>query len=1743
MNEENTLHFKITVDGKGLQDIETKSQAAFSGIAKGVKDLTSKSVDELQTISLELMEVVNKFNQLAKAVGVDPKQLRETLNYLREMRRESEQLEKAERLRIERAENAEAKLIRQQLANLEAEKRAQAKADDLVRRSNENQHRLKQAQITRDIQKINELATIEKQNIRYASKMKHDASSEFIRDIQAQNKQIKEQGDKAVAAFEKALGAKKKLGDGSFSKGAKNVFTGANNGVFSNILGGFGGGGRIGGSIASGLDGAMAGGNDGIGSALGGLAAGAGIGLAVAGLVGLVSIVKSATSAIFEFSKSAVKLAGDFEMTVNSIAVFSGGTSFARAELQLLQQTVTSTKGLSLEGAESGYRQLRALGFEAENSRKLIEGLGKIRITSGATEQSVERVIVNLTQLSASTARAGQDLKEIVHALPSMRGVFQDTFGTSESSKLKALIEKDGAEFFTKLADGMAKATSASGGLNTDLVDLENQWTLAKRAFGEPVLPMVTEWVKFLTFELKQNGHQFSELGVIVSNFYDALKGDNPKELWDALFSSPEEGTRIKRARDYKALTFEQYVKNETGQTVEQVKEYKSSLNDILDNERSYEAKKKMMNLNIGYNTYLNSKEDAVLDVERKRAAEIAEEDIGDARVNAMEKARVKALSSLQSSYNLQKTITDGYYQVLEARVNANVTYTAQQELEKARQLNQIKRESISSQVGDVTSFYDRSIALQAGNDDEIQELNIKKIEELKRLGIQRELLEINSQREIADAERKVLNERRLAAIEFTNVQVELVKFGYERTISEINRNLTKQTISIKDGYGALKSEAIRYFDETAKLMKERFALQLQDKTLSDSARLNLTQRMNLEEMNLEKSKSDKLLEIQDNREAAEESKRQKGFERLKAHYSAIGNLISGVAGAFFNPESFSSKSSEAFKDIFLGRGVIKDLKAAMKTRDNFKKNYEETSENSTLTEPIAIAKADFDRASAEVVRLQGNLASLTGTVTGTQREIDSLGDSLTKTYGSFKAFDDIAKKALDSQHRLEKASLGSEIDSINARLEVARNDYLDKISRNRVVLQFENKGLEVSNDTFSSAIKDSNLKEIQKIDDEIAKSKADANWLPKTDKIIELTGELVNAKVALKSLDMKQYAEDAELYANSIDGLSERLALLNSGDIGTVNGVLNGVAKSVLSERIAMATENIELEARIGLIGEDSASRYRNAWLKAIYDVKSASEDARESQIASQVQIANQTVFNADVAKAGIMEAMAGAKGYTEIFQDSFLSINASITQGISSLLKKATDGLGVFGDVLADIATQLLTMVTNRLMMKLLDMLIPSSQGVGGASGGGLGILGTILGGVLGNRAAGGTGTGVNLGAGGAGGGAVNSSVISSLIGSVIPEYARGGALASNGGFGVSDAFSSNSSISSSELISNSVGSLTSTAFRGGSSTMAQEALHSGGLLAGGGAAGLLKGLGAMAPMLGLSLGTGLGGQSIPGQLLGGIGGLAGGLALGIGTGAIGGGLTAGIGGATAAGLPIIGTMAATGILAAIAVPLLIGGYLFGRNKQRRKDEVTRTEYITDAFAKLDDILAKTKSHDISGSEAISAAEAVRESYREAASGLKSKKTRNIALKEIQDRINPRIEQIRAAAQMADKDKERFSDLELPEFATGGIVPGRFGEPRLVLAHGGEIIANPSQQTPAFIQASSDAGIPGVKGSAGNGGNSGNNPGNLHVELLLGTETQNQIFVNGAKSRQGYNVIIEQNSKKEKFRDTSSF
>lgn len=1684
--EENTLKFNVTVDSTRLKQLKADTGEVFSGIKREIKTLTGFTEAELKQMVTAIKSANVQMGVLAENIGMNT-----TVAELRSVVKEINAVEQAEK-------------------------------------------RLVQSQVTG----YREAARIQMASIKQVGQLRDTENKRFLNQIQQQNSAIKTEADKMLALMDTVF-KKKSVGSG-FATGAANVFNGRNNGTFSNILGAFGGGGRVGGVLASSADGALAGGG-GAGALLGGLAAGAGVGLIIAGA----AAVKELASQMWEAGKAAVKAAGDYEVTRNAITAFAGSASAADRELAALHETAKNTPGLSLESAEAGYRNLRALGFEAETARGLIAGLAKQKIISGADESSVQRVIVNLTQLSTHSSRASQDLREIFHALPSLRSEFFKAFGTLDPQKLANEFTKDPDKALEKLSQQMEKTKGVSGGLNDAFTKFGDAWLTVGREFGQPLLDPLTKILKNLTTDLMDNKDTFRIWGDNVANAITLVSKIGESRLVSLLFKIADVSQRVSMLGLSGGLSGGQNA-GELGSSIRGYTDY--------------------FGLTTPGKDYLTG------ETKEQREARIATEKQRDAAgeadataKEALRKAAIKAdaerqaqLASLKSVYDARQSVSDDYYRLADARLKSHLSTTKAEEVSQLRQSGQIAVAGIQAKIASEAKYYAEKLKLTDGDAKVTEEVTRERDKTLSKLQSDLQIAQLNNARELAAKEREIEKERRDNFIKYNEDKIAAAKSAADTLNFDIQRAIDRGNISALEGFAKLRQIEDDSYEEIRKNTLANYQLRLQDETLTADARINLINQMNQAEIGLAEDHRRRLIQIDDDYYARQKEDLQRNFSEMQEVYKSQGDIFSGL-NTFFNPDSFDSNTAVGFgrtlgnvREMLLNavrrkiQVLADDLKVA---KDELKAASEivvKTVEEPIAVPPVTVSQSDYPTQMGDLTlvrmpdgterwvkegsiqnrltfdargKVSGVLSS-SGSVSQTVQEqstvTNQIAETVTKDTKAIEDANNKIKLILEERGKLTQLLVDS--DSLLPKNLIALQKLGEGMAAGSVGIEGFDKASKLLlniKHNFESADLESEIRMTETLL-ELAKKNGDGAAITTLTHKMEALG---NQKITQA---FRQNAESADLYANSLEGLNESVEKLKSGDLAEVLGVQYNAAKQVAGERKSLLEENIELEYRIAHVGEDSAERYRNAWLNAIYAVKTASIDAKVSQIESQVQISQQTVFNADVARAGILKAMAGAAGYTEIFQDAFLAVTQAISDGIGSLLGKATESLGTFGKILSNIATQLLTMITNRLMMKLLDMILPPT----GSSGTGTEQSGFSFGNVLGGLG--------QLIFGGRGGGSSSGLAIPGL--SVAQQAAAGLSLGGRGGYLSSmtgeDVGDVSSSIHTSDTLSGQAAHELGHAGQQAGQGAGSSGLSS--FLNGGSFADIGKSLAAAAPMIGLSLGASLGGSSMGGSILGGLGGLAGGLAVGIGTGVLGtsGGIIGGLVGALG------GAAMATGILAAVAVPLLIGGWLMGRDKQRKADEKTRTQYIGDALSQLDQILKDTKAHRYgSGQEAIDAANQVRTTYQQQASSIKDRKTRNIALKEINDRINPKITEITAAAAQLDIDKTHFADL-IPEFATGGIVPGQRGIPRLVLAHGGEVIANLGQQTPEFLNAAENAGIPGIRGS----GRGSGTDGAINVEFYMGTKAQNELFVNGVKSADGKSALNSQRRGSQKFDDRST-
>lgn len=521
-----------------------------------------------------------------------------------------------------------------------------------------------------------------------------------------------------------------------------------------------------------------------------------------------------------------------------------------------------------------------------------------------------------------------------------------------------------------------------------------------------------------------------------------------------------------------------------------------------------------------------------------------------------------------------------------------------------------------------------------------------------------------------------------------------------------------------------------------------------------------------------------------------------------------------------------------------------------------------------------------------------------------------------------------------------------------------------------------------------------------------------------------------------------------------------------------------------------------------------------------------------------AQLELADATTYHATQANAKVVEFLAHQKNITEIVADAKTGLIQTSFDYIDSGLQKMNSHLGKMGNLLTQIESDFIRLALNKFFLWLLG-------GQGGAQGGGIGsaVGQAVLGG--GAFANGRNGATASFTSGGGSG-------IAASLQNIVAQR--------------SQSFFSGSGVSFNEGITAPTTTLSSQA--GGWGGIQNAAKSAGSATISGGSsafslAGMGSSFGSIAPLLGLGLGSQLGGSSRLGSIIGGAGGLLGG-------GAIGALLGAGIfdtGGIAAAGgalsfLPGLLTNPFT--LAAIPL-ILFTAWKLGQLAQRRKDETKRAELSGNVYNDVIQILNNTRSGQLSSSEAMSQYNQVKTNYFASVGQMKDAKTKRIATdwwnRDFDPVYRPLIEQ---AGKAADAAKIRQSKLQ-PEFRDGGSVFARVNEMRhlrfadggmfagrvpgaydrrdnnLIAVSGDEVVLTPKQWRPitSYLKA---AKVPGfAEGGAGPKANSFTAAGGSDQPFVLELTVENRlvvsdsdasgIVVTGVKTSDGRKAIVKVN------------
>jgi tape measure domain-containing protein len=185
----------------------------------------------------------------------------------------------------------------------------------------------------------------------------------------------------------------------------------------------------------------------------------------------------------------ALKSAGNIEaLRLGFEATMTGaGKSTAEATAELLKlQKAAEAPGLDFEQAVKGSVRLQNVGFEAEQSRKIIAQLANGIALTGGSAQELDGVTRQFAQMAGKGRILQEDLTILLENMPVLSKVLKDTFGTANADGLRKLgISTE--EFILKTTEGLTKLERVPGGLNNAFTNAGVSIKLALANVGESI--------------------------------------------------------------------------------------------------------------------------------------------------------------------------------------------------------------------------------------------------------------------------------------------------------------------------------------------------------------------------------------------------------------------------------------------------------------------------------------------------------------------------------------------------------------------------------------------------------------------------------------------------------------------------------------------------------------------------------------------------------------------------------------------------------------------------------------------------------------------------------------------------------------------------------------------------------------------------------------------------------------------------------------------------------------------------------------------------------------------------------------------------------------------------------------------------------------------------------------------------------------------------------------------------------
>ena len=208
-------------------------------------------------------------------------------------------------------------------------------------------------------------------------------------------------------------------------------------------------------------------------------------------------LTKAVSLPLLAVGTGAVIAATKMDTLKRALVAVAGSTEAADRQLVDLKEAA-KLPGLGFAEAIEGSVRLQAVGVEAGRATRLLKAFGNAIATTGGGKTELQRVTVQLGQLSAKGKILAQDLRPIIEAAPAVGRALREAFGTVDAQEIEELgLTTD--QFLDRLVSQLERLPAVTGGPKNAFENLKDSLLQAGDAVGRIMLPTVTRLTELLT--------------------------------------------------------------------------------------------------------------------------------------------------------------------------------------------------------------------------------------------------------------------------------------------------------------------------------------------------------------------------------------------------------------------------------------------------------------------------------------------------------------------------------------------------------------------------------------------------------------------------------------------------------------------------------------------------------------------------------------------------------------------------------------------------------------------------------------------------------------------------------------------------------------------------------------------------------------------------------------------------------------------------------------------------------------------------------------------------------------------------------------------------------------------------------------------------------------------------------------------------------------------------------------------